>query len=38
VRRNLRNSWRRCRGRHCPITMPVNTFNAAKRVVVPLRL
>src|SRR6185503_10799871 len=31
VRRNFRNSWRRCRGRHCPITMPVNTFNAANK-------
>src|SRR4029077_7764386 len=38
VRRNFRNSWWRCRGRHSPITLPSRVFSAANMVVVPLRL
>ena len=34
VRRNFRNSWCRCLGRHEPITLPVSTSSAANRVVV----
>ncbi len=33
VRRNLRNSVLRCRGRQRPITVPVSTSSAANRVV-----
>jgi hypothetical protein len=37
-RRNFTNSPLRCVGGHWPITTPVNTFNAAKRAVVPSRV